>query len=232
MKATTTALLFLSALISTTVATPVLPLYPRYDLVQRASTNSTAPAPGAGKTVTIKKGDTLATIAAAAGVGICDIAKANNIADPNVILAGATLMIPAPTGTKDDTSSPPPSNAPGFCAPTLPYSTPTHSHPHADIQAQRNGIKAAALKCGTADPTPAYTHETGQSSTHPSSASTVASVAAAFKSRRPTKMAEMVTRARLRAPMHYTKPEAMVWSSTGMAKRAVIVGRRRARGRW
>jgi hypothetical protein len=37
-------------------------------------------------------------------VGICDIAKANNIKDPNVIEAGATLQIPAATGKKDDTS--------------------------------------------------------------------------------------------------------------------------------
>ncbi|KAJ4993636.1 LysM domain-containing protein [Stagonosporopsis vannaccii] len=109
MKTTTTAFLFLSALISSTIATPVTPLQSRYShiqLIQRASAvNSTVPSiPGGGSTLIIQEGDTLSSISAATGVGICDIAKANNIQDPNVIQAGATLQIPAPTGTKDDTS--------------------------------------------------------------------------------------------------------------------------------
>lgn len=52
----------------------------------------------------MKAGDTLSSISAAAGVGICDIAKANGIADPNVIVTGAKLKIPAVTGKKDNTS--------------------------------------------------------------------------------------------------------------------------------
>ncbi|KAF3008545.1 hypothetical protein E8E13_006712 [Curvularia kusanoi] len=83
-------LLLLSAMVSMAAATPV---FPHVQLEQRA-----------GSTVTIKAGDTLSTIAASTGVGICDIAKANNIKDPNVIQAGATLKIPAATGKKDNTS--------------------------------------------------------------------------------------------------------------------------------
>jgi hypothetical protein len=38
-------------------------------------------------------------------VGICDLAKANGIADPDVILAGMMLTIPAAgAAKKDDTS--------------------------------------------------------------------------------------------------------------------------------
>ncbi|KAF1360803.1 LysM-domain-containing protein [Lizonia empirigonia] len=55
-------------------------------------------------TYVVKSGDTLTTLAASAGVGICDIAKTNNIADPNLIYVGETLVIPKATGTKDDTS--------------------------------------------------------------------------------------------------------------------------------
>ncbi|KAF2628245.1 carbohydrate-binding module family 50 protein [Macroventuria anomochaeta] len=109
MKTTTTVVVLLSALISTTLATPLTPLQSRYthiQLVQRASSsNSTAPSTTAvGSTLTIQEGDTLSSIAAAAGVGICDLAKTNNIKDLNVIEAGATLKIPAKTGKKDDTS--------------------------------------------------------------------------------------------------------------------------------
>jgi LysM repeat protein len=57
-----------------------------------------------GKSVTIAPGDTLEKIAAANAVGICDLAKANNIKDPNVILAGAVLKIPVLKGVKDDRS--------------------------------------------------------------------------------------------------------------------------------
>ncbi|KAF9690995.1 hypothetical protein EKO04_011061 [Ascochyta lentis] len=108
MKTTTTALLFLSALIPTAIATPVTPLQSRHNhiqLIQRASSNSTTPSTtAAGTTVTIAEGDTLSSIAATAGVGVCDLAKANGIQDPDVIEAGASLKIPAPAARKDDTS--------------------------------------------------------------------------------------------------------------------------------
>ncbi len=37
-------------------------------------------------------------------MGICDLAKANNIKDPNVILAGEVLKIPVLKEAKDDRS--------------------------------------------------------------------------------------------------------------------------------
>jgi LysM repeat protein len=78
-----------------------------------ASASASAPSPatpstsadaGTGKQVTINPGDTLEIIAAANGVGICDIAKANAIQDPNLILAGEMLTIPVLVGEKDDRS--------------------------------------------------------------------------------------------------------------------------------
>ncbi|KAJ4324636.1 hypothetical protein N0V94_001206 [Neodidymelliopsis sp. IMI 364377] len=109
MKTTTTAILFLSALVSTTIATPIAtPLQARYNhiqLTQRAPTsNSTTSATGTS-TLTVKEGDTLSSIAASTGVGICDLAKANGIADLDLILAGMMLTIPAAgAAKKDDTS--------------------------------------------------------------------------------------------------------------------------------
>lgn len=64
------------------------------------ATNST----GGNQTVTVKDGDTLGKLAKQFGVGICDIAKASKLADPNIITPGQTLTIPAPTAKPDDTS--------------------------------------------------------------------------------------------------------------------------------
>jgi hypothetical protein len=97
-----------------------------------------------------------------------------------------------------------------------------------DIHADTHGITAAAPKCGAAAPRPAYFHVT-HPSTHPSRASIVAIVAAALRSRFKTKMALMMPNARLRPPMHCTKPEAKVLSAMGMPKReAIVVGLRSA----
>lgn len=52
----------------------------------------------------MKAGDTLGKLATQFGVGICDIAKASNLADPNVINVGQTLTIPPPTANPDNTS--------------------------------------------------------------------------------------------------------------------------------
>ena len=45
---------------------------------------------------TVQEGDTLGAIAAQFGVTVEAIVEANNITDPNLILPGETLVIPAP----------------------------------------------------------------------------------------------------------------------------------------
>lgn len=42
------------------------------------------------------------------GTGICDIAKASGLADPNLVVVGQTLTIPPPTATPDNASCLPP----------------------------------------------------------------------------------------------------------------------------
>ncbi|KAJ4389322.1 hypothetical protein N0V93_006788 [Gnomoniopsis smithogilvyi] len=78
---------------------------------------SAAPAAAAAasngtQTVTVQAGDSLGKIAPKFGVGICDIAKASGIANPNVITPGQTLTIPAPTANPDNTSCLPPAAPP------------------------------------------------------------------------------------------------------------------------
>jgi LysM repeat protein len=50
------------------------------------------------------KGDTLFSIAAYLDLGACDIAAANNIKDPNTIVVGTLLKVPAATERKDHES--------------------------------------------------------------------------------------------------------------------------------
>lgn len=83
-----------------TLATPSLP----FGLLVLSSI---APAPilsSTTATITIQPSDTLSKIAKAHNVGICDVAEANAIEDPDLIIAGQTLVIPAETGEKDDKS--------------------------------------------------------------------------------------------------------------------------------
>lgn len=56
----------------------------------------------------VQQGQTLGAIAKQFGTGICDIAKASGLADPNLVEVGQTLTIPPPTATPDDTSCLPP----------------------------------------------------------------------------------------------------------------------------
>lgn len=60
------------------------------------------------QTVIVQAGDSLGKIAPKFGVGICDIAKASGIANPNVITPGQVLTIPPPTATPDNVSCLPP----------------------------------------------------------------------------------------------------------------------------
>lgn len=64
----------------------------------------------------VASGDTLSKLAEQFGVGICDIAKASNLADPNVINPGQTLTIPPPTATPDNASCLPPPPPPASAA--------------------------------------------------------------------------------------------------------------------
>ncbi|KAK7532170.1 extracellular protein 6 [Phyllosticta citribraziliensis] len=56
------------------------------------------------QTYVIPQGDTLTKIAEKFNRGICDIAKFNNISNPDYILAGATLIIPPQVCFPDSTS--------------------------------------------------------------------------------------------------------------------------------
>ncbi|EKG12579.1 Peptidoglycan-binding Lysin subgroup [Macrophomina phaseolina MS6] len=55
-------------------------------------------------TYTVQPGDTLLAIAASFNRGVCDIARANAIADIDVLFANQTLLIPAQTCNPDSTS--------------------------------------------------------------------------------------------------------------------------------
>ncbi|KAF1345524.1 hypothetical protein BDV97DRAFT_402102 [Delphinella strobiligena] len=56
------------------------------------------------QTYTVVSNDTLSKIADKYSLGFCDIAKANNITDPNYIYPGEVLTIPAGVCTPDNTS--------------------------------------------------------------------------------------------------------------------------------
>lgn len=60
------------------------------------------------QTIVVQQGQTLGAIAKQFGTGICDIAKASGLADPNLVEVGQTLTIPPPTATPDNTSCLPP----------------------------------------------------------------------------------------------------------------------------
>ncbi|KAK2002554.1 hypothetical protein LX36DRAFT_652055 [Colletotrichum falcatum] len=53
---------------------------------------------------TIEKGDTLGQLSKLFNSGVCDIAKLNNIANPNVILAGAPLKVTINVPNPDNVS--------------------------------------------------------------------------------------------------------------------------------
>jgi len=56
----------------------------------------TPAATGGEQEYTVQAGDTLGAIAAQFGVTVDAIVQANSIADPNLIVPGETLIIPAP----------------------------------------------------------------------------------------------------------------------------------------
>ncbi|KAL3425573.1 Intracellular hyphae protein 1-like protein 2 [Phlyctema vagabunda] len=65
---------------------------------------------------TVVSGDTLTTIGDKYSVGPCDLAKANSISNPNLIVPGQALTIPAGICTADSTSCQnPPTTATATC---------------------------------------------------------------------------------------------------------------------
>lgn len=87
---------------------------------------------GSGARYTVKSGDTLSAIGARYGVPYMDIARANNISNPNLIRVGQQLIIPGRNGT------PAPSNP----TPTNPTPSPT---PVGGIES-RPGVKGNAAQ--------------------------------------------------------------------------------------
>ncbi|HEY4689298.1 MAG TPA: LysM domain-containing protein [Anaerolineae bacterium] len=79
------------------------------------TTPSPTPTPrSAAITYVVQRGDTLSAIARRFGVSVIDIARANNIINPNLIRVGQTLIIPIqPGGTPLPTTTPTPTPAPG-----------------------------------------------------------------------------------------------------------------------
>ncbi|KAI3391921.1 hypothetical protein diail_6623 [Diaporthe ilicicola] len=75
---------------------------------QSANTGKGGGAANNGTTIVVQQGQTLGALAKQFGTGICDIAKASGLANPNLVELGQTLTIPPPTATPDNTSCLPP----------------------------------------------------------------------------------------------------------------------------
>ena len=69
------------------------------------ATTTTTVAITPGSKYTIKKGDSLNSIAAAAGVTVAQIVAANNIKDPNKIYVGQVIKIPLPSASGSTTTA-------------------------------------------------------------------------------------------------------------------------------
>lgn len=97
--------------------------------------------------VTVKSGDTLEAIAARFDSGICNIAKLNNISNPNFILAGQNLIVPTKLCDPDNTSCvAPPGTRP--CVPRSEKPSPTVTIAAGDtffILGQRFNVTAEAF---------------------------------------------------------------------------------------
>ncbi len=73
---------------------------------------ATSLAPVGGLTYTIEQGDALSNIALEHGVSVEDLVATNNLADPNLIVAGLTLTIPQAGDEAVADSAPAPATAP------------------------------------------------------------------------------------------------------------------------
>lgn len=97
-----------------------------------ASDSFQPPANNGGNRYTVRSGDTLSAIGARFGVPYMDIARANNIANPNLIHVGQQLTIPG----RGNTPAPTPTN---------PTPTPTSPTPVGGIE-DRPGVKGNAAQ--------------------------------------------------------------------------------------
>ena len=78
------------------------------------ASDSFQPAPSTGGArYTVRPGDTLSGIGARFGVSYLSIARANNIANPNLIRVGQVLTIPGRNGTPAPAPAPTPAPSPG-----------------------------------------------------------------------------------------------------------------------
>ncbi|WYZ43743.1 hypothetical protein EsH8_VII_000179 [Colletotrichum jinshuiense] len=109
-----------------------------------AATATASCTPGSFHKHTVKSGETLTTIAARYKSGICDIASANKLANPNSIGLGQLLLVPTDVCNPDNTSCLTPA-ASGTC---VVNGQPTYTIQSGDtffIVAQRLGITTDAI---------------------------------------------------------------------------------------
>jgi LysM repeat protein len=100
--------------------TPRTPAAPPTQVPTATSTATGTPPP---LFYLVRQGDTLGAIAQTYDVSIKDLMAANNIADPNVLRAGQSLVIPGHAGPTLMPPPAPPVDANGEPAPTAPPST-------------------------------------------------------------------------------------------------------------
>ncbi|PNS20118.1 hypothetical protein CAC42_5568 [Sphaceloma murrayae] len=106
------SVLGLLAVTVTSVASLNAPPFPIHDLHRRQQLcNGTITLDNRTQSAVVQAGDTLRTIGARFNRGICDIARASNLTNPNLIFEGQTLTIPPQVCFPDDTTcvAPPPS---------------------------------------------------------------------------------------------------------------------------
>jgi len=122
---------------------------------QPAANDNPAPANNAPVYYTVQPGDTLNIIAQKFGVSWVDLAKANNIADPNHIVPGQQLVIPGATspGTSatvpDVQNNPPAAVAPPTAVPTSqPAAASVPSGPRTHVVQPGEGLAAIGRKYG------------------------------------------------------------------------------------
>jgi len=89
-----------------------------------------ANAPGAPGTVTVGRGDTLTSIAARNHTTVAALAAANGIRDPNRILAGTVLRLPASSMSLASYSTPISAGSPGGGGPANPGVLPSQLRAH------------------------------------------------------------------------------------------------------